>query len=378
MIDNILKNISLLLMYFMIFIFHAVYSEEVWHLKESSHHSDHSVDHFQTVINQNVTAGGFGGNVKIGKLIYDGAHHLPTLSMMRNETNQTCFLQNQFVTIYNYNNDEVMNFPCSNLDATYHLYWNSDFDTINGGYSPANDALFAGLVIKNMYETWYGMPVLKNSNGTPRMIHIVVHFPHYDNAFWDGYQMTFGDGEHYFYPLTSIDVAAHEISHGFTEQHANLVAVDQPGALSESFSDMAAQAAQVYAYGKNNWQLGADIFKEKNKAIGYMDLPSKDCQSRPAAQCSIDDASHYTNQLDAHYASGVYNRFFYLLSTSDHWDVKKAFAVMVYANAFYWTSETNFNEATCGILKAATSLHDDTKAIHAAFKIIKVDDSHCV
>ena len=55
--------------------------------------------------------------------------------------------------------------------------------------------------------------------------------------------------------------------------------IHQSGGMNEAFSDMAAQAAEVYAYGvgKNSWQIGPEIFKEKNKALRYMDMPSKDC-----------------------------------------------------------------------------------------------------
>src|SRR4029079_4516028 len=123
------------------------------------------------------------------------------------------------------------------------LYWDADLHTVNGGYSPDNDALFGGAVIKNMYQQWYGVPVLKE-NGKPMMLVMVVHNP-IDNAFWDGKKMTFGDGVRMFYPLTSLGVAAHEISHGFTEQHSNLTYYGQSGGMNEAYSDMAAQAAEV-------------------------------------------------------------------------------------------------------------------------------------
>ena len=187
--------------------------------------------------------------------------------------------------------------------------------------------------------------------------------------------MVFGDGKDLFYPLTSIGVVAHEVSHGFTQQHSNLVNEGQSGGMNEAFSDMASQAAEVYVYGpgKNTWKIGAEIFKKGNGALRYMDVPSTDCHGdMPGDFCSIDDATQYYSGLDVHYSSGVYNRFFYLLSTTAGWDVKSAFNVMVQAN-FYWTSTTNFNSGACGVLQAATDLKMDVTAVKTAFDEVKVD-----
>lgn len=328
-----------------------------------------------------IAGGGFGGNIKMGKLVYDGLQaHLAKLSIKRDDKTKTCSLQNDDVNVKNINTGKVMTFPCAKVDGDHNnVYWDGDFDAVNDGYSPGNDALFGGQVIKHMYNDWYGIPVLVNADGTPMKLRMVVHQLHYDNAYWDGRQMTFGDGETYFYPLTSLGVAAHEISHGFTEQHSNLAYYGQSGGMNEAFSDMAAQAAEVYAYGsgKNSWQIGPEIFKEKDRALRYMDLPSRDCGNGSLRQCSIDDATQYDDYLDVHYSSGVYNRFFYTLGTTDGWDAKKAFDVMVHANSSYWTSTSTFVEAACGTIKAAHDLNYDTDAVKAAFDVVKVDYSDC-
>ncbi len=59
--------------------------------------------------------------------------------------------------------------------------------------------------------------------------------------------MTFGDGASYFYPLVSLDVSAHEVSHGFIEQNSNLIYSGQSGGINEAFSDMAGEAAEFYS-----------------------------------------------------------------------------------------------------------------------------------
>ncbi|VVC76653.1 Zinc metalloproteinase [Aquicella siphonis] len=341
-----------------------------------------SWDDIKTLEKMDVDGGGFGGNKKMGKLIYDGTqNHLAKLMITRDTDANTCFLQNSDVTVKDYNGRKVMTFPCAVTSNEHNnVYWDADFDAVNDGYSPGNDAFFGGQVIKHMYKDWYGMPVLTNPDGTPMMLNMVVHQRNYDNAYWDGRQMTFGDGYTMFYPLTSLGVAAHEISHGFTEQHSGLMYYGQSGGMNEAFSDMAAQAAEVYAYGPNNnsWQIGPEIFKAENEALRYMDKPSKDCKGKkPGTRCSIDDASQYTDWIDVHYSSGVYNRFFYTLGTSQGWDAKKAFDVMVHANSSYWTSSATFSEAACGVISAASDLKYDVAAVKAAFDVVKVDYSAC-
>lgn len=336
-------------------------------------------DDIKTGGSKQALGGGFGGNVKMGKMSYDGlTDHLPVLDIMRDEATNTCYIQNDFVTVKHQKTGKVMTYACETVDADHNnIYWSGDKDKVNDGYSPSNDALFGGLVIKNMYHDWYGVPVLKGRDGKPMMLNMVVH-ARMDNAYWDGSQMTFGDGISYFYPLTSLGVAAHEISHGFTEQNSHLEYSAQSGGMNEAFSDMAAQGAEYFAYGKNSWQIGPEIFKAANEALRYMDKPSKDCKgSKPGNWCSIDDASQYKSGLDVHYSSGVYNRLFYLIGTSDGYNVKKAFDLMVKANQAYWTSTSTFSEGACGILSAAKDLSYDTAAIKTALDVVKVKYDKC-
>lgn len=328
-----------------------------------------------------VDGGGYGGNKKMGKLSYDGLQgdlHYAKLLVTRDAANKTCNMQNSDVIVRHYRGNKVMSFKCATTDKDHaDLFWDGDQDAVNEGYSPSNDALFGGTVIKRMYRDWYNVPVLTESDGTPMILTMVVHDP-IDNAYWDGRKMTFGDGVSMFYPLTSLGVAAHEISHGFTEQHSGLAYYGHSGGMNEAFSDMAAQAAEFYAYGKNSWQIGPEIFKAEDEALRYMDKPSKDCGGKePGSWCSIDDAEQYYSGLDVHFSSGVFNRAFYLMGTAEGWNPRKAFDVMVNANEHYWTSNSSFNEGACGVLAAAKDLGYDQKAIVAAFDTVKVDMSDC-
>ena len=212
-----------------------------------------------------------------------------------------------------------------------------------------------------MYSEWYNLHVLTVDEKPMKLVMRVHYGEGYENAYWDGEQMTFGDGDTMLYPLVSLGIGAHEISHGFTEQHANLEYFGQSGGMNESFSDMAAQTAEYFSVGKSSWAIGSEVMKEDSGyvALRFMDEPSRDGRS-------IDSADQYLEGMDVHYTSGVYNRLFYLLAHQPQWDVKQAFHVMVKANMDYWTPYSTFDEGSCGVINAAKDLGysiDDVKQV---------------
>lgn len=300
---------------------------------------------------------GFGGNQKIGP--YQFGRQMPLLDISQDDFSGMCYMENQDITVvdmkFNYQApNATMAFTCP-YSPEYNAYWTgydeNGYDSINGAYSPSNDALYIGGIIKEMYKKNYGVDVLQSGLKSMRLIMRVHYGRSYANAFWDGQQMTFGDGDMALHPFVSLDIGAHEISHGFTEQNSNLSYFGQSGGMNESFSDMAAQAAQYYATKKNSWSIGNEILKYTHsmKAIRYMDKPSLDGRS-------IDYADQFKNGMDVHYSSGIYNRLFYLLATSPRWNTHKAFKVMLKANMDYWTPKSTFAEGACGVIYATEDL----------------------
>lgn len=327
--------------------------------------------------------GGYGGNQK-KYYIYDGlVNHLSAFSITRDSSRRSCLLQNSDVLVGNADDLSVIRYQCLRTDAEHNkIYWNGFQDYANGGYSPSNDSMYNGMIIKNMFQEWYKLPVLRAIGSRPIQLKMYVHDngtpERASNASWDSVKkiMRFGDGDdQIFYPLTSLGITAHEVSHGFTNQHSNLIYEGQSGAMNESFSDMGSQAAEFYAYGESSWQLGAEVFRIDNVSLRYMDQPSKDCYGRgkPGDNCSIDNANQYKADMDVHFSSGVYNRFFNLLSKTDGWNTRKAFDLMVQANAHFWTKTTKFNSGGCFVLQAAAKLKMDIDAIKRAFDETGVD-----
>ena len=235
------------------------------------------------------------------------------------------------------------------------------YKEINGAYSPLNDAHFFGGVVFDMYNDWLGIAPL-----TFQLTMRVHYSTNYENAFWDGSSMTFGDGQTTFYPLVGLDVAAHEVSHGYTEQHSGLLYFGQSGGINESFSDIAGEAAEMYMRGSNDFKVGAEIFKA-GEALRYMDDPPHDGYS-------IDDTFDYYSGMDVHYSSGIFNKAFYLLATTPDstWDVQKAFKLFAKANQMYWGPGETFNSAYDGLIMAAGELGYPAADVTAAFAVVGV------
>lgn len=338
-----------------------------------------------------VLAGGIGGNEKSGELIYDGAEgHLPAIHVKKFDFDMDyggatllltyCLLANEDITIYDMSYARTVMSLCRENDAHQYVYWLSKDnggtrwkeDSVNGGYSPSLDAFYGANIVKDFYQNWYGVPALVKDDGeTPMPLVMRVHYGrNFDNAFWDGEQMTFGDGGAVFYPLTSLGITAHEISHGFTEQHANLDPSEpQMAALHEAFSDEAAVAMQYYATGRHTWDIGREVMKNEG-ALRYLDNPTKDGRS-------IDHMKDF-DATEPHSGAGIFNKAFYLIATSKGWDIHQAFNVMVKANMHYWTSSmTTLAEAACGVTSATRDYGYNTSDVRVAFAKVGIDTAGC-
>ncbi|WP_327114449.1 M4 family metallopeptidase [Streptomyces sp. NBC_01341] len=214
-----------------------------------------------------------------------------------------------------------------------------------------------------------------------------VHYGNsYVNAFWSDscFCMTYGDGSGNAAPLTSLDVAAHEMTHGVTSNTAGLNYSGESGGLNEATSDIF--AAGVEFYSNTSTDPGDYLVGEKIDINGdgtplrYMDKPSKDGASKDSWYSGL-------GSIDVHYSSGPANHFFYLLSegsgaktvngvsynspTSDGLPVTgigrdKALQIWFKALTTKFTSTTNYAAARTGTLAVATELYGASSAEYTA------------
>ncbi|OWF35651.1 uncharacterized protein LOC110442673 [Mizuhopecten yessoensis] len=277
---------------------------------------------------------GIGGNAKMGKIMYGDSPFCLAPTIVGDD----CVLENQYVRII----DMQQSTDDSRNDTARFRCKNGYNDEVNGAYSPALDAFFAGTAVGMMFEEWFHTTPL-NSKPVLR-----VHYGNgMDNAFWDGNYCSFGDGSSTFYPLTSFDVVGHEIGHGVTEQSSGLEYHNEMGGLNEAFSDILGEATEEYIDSRSDMFVGLDI--NKGEIMRHFREPELDGSS-PG------NVDGYHSGMDPHYSSGVFRRMFYVIIKQKGGVIRPVMHTLLHANRMYWRSMTGFQEAGCGVLKSAYDL----------------------
>ncbi|HQR27880.1 MAG TPA: M4 family metallopeptidase, partial [Nocardioides sp.] len=226
-------------------------------------------------------------------------------------------------------------------------------------------ALFADVYGRNSYD---------DAGATVVM---TVHYGRdYDNAFWNGRQLVFGDGDgRVFDRFTKpVDVLGHELTHAVTEHTAGLVYRDQPGALNESMSDVFAACAKQRMLGQSvteaDWLIGAGLFLPgvRGRALRDMAAPGTayddPALGRDPQVGHMDDYVRTTSDNGGvHLNSGIPNRAFYLAATAiggTSWDGAGAiwYAALTGSAVGPTTGFAGFAAATV----AAAGAHSDAVA----------------
>ncbi|MGB1315944.1 MAG: M4 family metallopeptidase, partial [Chitinophagales bacterium] len=215
-------------------------------------------------------------------------------------------------------NDALRNIATKDLNTGTNYATAVDFtDTDNNWNTTTNqddaalDAHYGAEMTYDFFLTRYG---LNSYNGAGASINSYVHYStDYPNAFWNGTEMTYGDGDLIDYTaLTSIDVVAHEVSHAVTEYSANLVYSYESGALNESFSDIFGVAIDFYADPANaNWKMG-DLFHITGD--GFRDMSNPNVKGDPDTYLGTYWFTGSADNGGVHTNSGVQNYWYYLLT----------------------------------------------------------------
>ena len=258
--------------------------------------------------------------------------------------------------------------------------------------SAAVDAQYGTNETWDFYKTTFGRNgIFGNGTGSYNRVH---YGSNYVNAFWDGTKMTYGDGDGTNYgPLTSLDVAGHEMSHGVTEHTAGLAYSGESGGLNEATSDIFGTMVEFFAANPNDpgdYLIGEEFDLKNHLGFRRMDNPAADGNS---ASCWTTG----TKNLDVHYSSGVGNHFFYLLSEGSGAKTlngvaynsptcngstvagigrNAAAAIWYRALTVYMTSSTTYSGARTATLNAARDLYGagstQYNAVAAAWSAVSV------
>ncbi|MCJ8163553.1 M4 family metallopeptidase [Pontibacter sp. E15-1] len=247
----------------------------------------------------------------------------------------------------------------------------ADNNWTSGEYSNAAkdnaglDAHWAAQMTYDYFKNRFGRNSYDNAGAK---IKNYVHYDlNYENAFWNGSVMTYGDGATRFDALTSLDVGAHEIGHAVCSSTANLVYSNESGALNEGLSDIWGAAVEQYAAPtKSTWLIGEDIDKQR-PSLRSMSNPK--AEGQPDTYKGINWYSGTADNGGVHTNSGVLNYWFYVLSVGKAGtnDIGAAYSVsgigiadaaaIVYRmESVYMTANSGYADARTYAIQAAEDL----------------------
>jgi Zn-dependent metalloprotease len=250
------------------------------------------------------------------------------------------------------------------------------------------DAHYGAAETFDYYKNTHGRNgIFGNGAGVPSRTH---YGNNYVNAFWDGSQMTYGDGSSNARPLVEIDVAGHEMSHGVSGALTGWDETGETGGMNEGTSDIFGTMVEFYANNAKDtpdYTMGELInINGDNTPLRYMYQPSLDGASPNCWTSS-------NGSLDPHYSMGPLNHWFFLLavgsgnhgygnsptcnsSTVTGVGNDKAGKIWYRALASYATSSENYSRARTDSLKAAADLYgthcSEYNTVNAAWAAVSV------
>ena len=245
-------------------------------------------------------------------------------------------------------------------------------------------AVSAHLFVKDAYN-FYKSHYNRNSydNAGHSMINVVHYKDKYNNAFWNGATMTYGDGDNVEFSnlAGAYDVIVHELTHAVTERTVNLIYENQQGALNESISDCFAALAD-----SSNWLIGEEVYTPNtaNDALRNMLQPHNN-----ATTGSNSWQPEHMNEFvtlpntpegdngGVHINSGIPNRAFALTAEAiTRW---KAGQIWYRALTTYLTNNSNFNDARVACINAAKDLYGNNStemnAVTISFETVGITGS---
>lgn len=244
------------------------------------------------------------------------------------------------------------------------------------------------------YDLYFQVYDRNSIDGRGMRLDSSVHYGSgYDNAFWNGTQMVYGDGDGRLFErfTKAVDVIGHELTHGVTGHEANLDYSDQPGALNESISDVFGSLVKQRVLGQTaeeaDWLIGEGLFTSRVQGVALRSMkapgtayddPVLGKDPQPADMndfvvTSEDDGGVHIN-------SGIPNRAFYLAAIAiggNAWE--KAGQIWYVAVRDLLRRDSDFAAAASLTARAAAGLYGsgspEERAVVDAWKVVGVSGS---
>jgi vibriolysin len=251
---------------------------------------------------------------------------------------------------------------------------NSAYDNLGSVYE-----CFSNLFGRDSYD-----------NAGAQLISTVHYRNNYVNAYWDGTQLVFGDGDGTTASnlARAVDVTAHELAHAVTDASSGLIYSGESGGLNESISDIFGAVCEWNSKGRvvdaNTWLFAEEVWTPDipGDALRYMHNPTLDGSS-------LDHYADYASGVDVHYSSGISNLAFYLLSEGGLHPrfpgqspvpgigIEKAARIVYKMNEDLLLPSSSFESAKTAAEQASVQLGYDaatTGSVTAAWKAVGVDE----
>lgn len=316
-----------------------------------------SYDNLQTASGSSL----YSGTVTIGSYLNSGTYYMEDLSR------------------------KIGTFDSRNTTASVYRFTDADNVWNSTTQRAGVDAQYGAAIFYDYYNATHGRRGIDgnggpayytSADGVTGLISSKVHYgSSYNNAFWNGSFMTYGDGDGTtFSPLVTLDICGHEMQHGVTERTANLVYSNESGALNESWSDVFGALTERYARGEtsNTWQIGEQSYTPATAGDALRSM-SNPHAARNSGYTADDDPDHYAERYTGtgdnggvHVNSGIPNKVFYLLAVGGTHHrggsmtgigASAASRIWYRALTSYMTSSTNFAGGRAATLNAAAALY---------------------
>ncbi|MDT8718892.1 M4 family metallopeptidase [Clostridium sp. 19966] len=241
-------------------------------------------------------------------------------------------------------------------------------------------------VVYDFYKNIFG----RNSiDGNGMSILSTAHYDSsYNNAYWDGTQMVYGDGDgsEFTYLSGDLGVVGHELTHGVTQYTADLTYSNQSGALNESMSDVFGVLVKTYdkydvkdggtwTFSSSDWVIGEAVYTPSVSGDALRSLANPTLYDQP------DNMSNYVSTSSdnggVHTNSGITNKAAYLVAQA----IGNTETAKIYYRALttYLTASSDFVAARNALVNAATDLYGasstEVSAINSAFTSVGVGGS---
>jgi Zn-dependent metalloprotease len=223
------------------------------------------------------------------------------------------------------------------------------------------DAVSAAFTLSATYDYYTQVHSRNSIDGNGGSIFALVRVGvNYDNAFWNGQLIAFGDAQAF---AGALDVVGHELTHGVITSTANLIYLNQSGALNEAFSDIFGEAIEAHTFGQADWENGAQLGTPIRSLRDPGSLTFSRGRPYPATMSEFVQLppTFEGDNGGVHINSSIINHAFYLLAEGldGAIGVDDAEQIFYRALVFHLVPRSQFIDARLALIQSATEIYGE-------------------